>query len=102
MPFPRILRWTLLAPVVAFALAVIAPKLFSPVLSDNFLKGAFLAITAAAGLVELFAVPAALFMLLRGGPYVTLGNVLITLVAAIPLAFVGVIVLVLKFGHFHI
>jgi hypothetical protein len=102
MPFPKILRWALLAPFAAFALAMCLPAFFSPILPDQFLKGAALVLIAAAGLVELLAVPVALFMLLRGGPYVTLGNVVITLLAAIPLVFVGFIVLVLKFGHFHI
>jgi hypothetical protein len=102
MPFPRMLRWALLAPVAVFLLAMFVPALFSPIIPDNFAKGAFLALIAAAGLVELIAVPVALFMLLRGGPYVTLGNVVITVLAAIPLFFVGFIALVLKFGHFHI
>ncbi len=101
-PFPKILRWALLAPVAAFALAIVVPKLLAPALPENFVKGAFLATMLVAGLVELFAVPVAIFMLLRRRPYVTPANVVITLAAAIPLAFVIAVILVLKYGHFHI
>jgi len=102
MPFPRALRWALLAPLAVFLLAMFLPTLFSSIVPDKFLKSASLALIIAAGLVELIAVPVALFTLLRAGHYVTLGNVAMTVLAAIPLFFFGFIALVLKFGHFHI
>jgi hypothetical protein len=102
MPFPNLLRLALLVPFAAVVLAMIAPAFLSPIVPADFLKGAALVLVAAAGLVELFAVIVALFLLLRDGSYATPGNIVITLVASIPLAFVGFIAWVLKFGHFHI
>ena len=52
-------------------------------------------------ITELVAVPVAIFYLLRGG-YVTIGNVLLTLVAAVPAAFLVFFLYTLQFGHFHI
>ena len=82
-PFPKPLRWALLAPLAGFVLGMIVlPALFAPILPDKILKSSSLAVIAMSGLIELIAVPVALFMLLRGGPYVTRGNIVITLVAS--------------------
>jgi hypothetical protein len=102
MPFPLALRWALLGPFAGFACAMVLPLMLSVVLPSNTAKGVALVLIAASGLVELFAVPVAIYLLLRGAPYLTLGNAVITVIAALPLAFVASVAWVLKYGHFHI
>jgi hypothetical protein len=50
--------------------------------------------------LELIAVPVALFLLWRGG-YRTRSNIVITLLAAVPPAIVVLGVLIFLFGHVH-
>ena len=54
-----------------------------------------LAAAAGAGLVELIAVPIAIFLLVRVGPYVTAMNIAMTMVAAIPVLLLAFVVLAL-------
>ena len=102
MPFPRLLRWALLAPLAGFALAMLLPALLSVLLPGDILKSASVLLLALSALVELLALPVAVFLLVRGDPYVTTGNVVTTLFAALPVAFAVAVVLVLRYGHFHI
>jgi len=53
-------------------------------------------------LTELVAVSLATFLLLFRPRYISMVNVVITVLGAIPLLVVGFAVFVLNFGHFHI
>jgi hypothetical protein len=87
--FPKLLIWALAVPLAAFLIASQLPKpLVVPVFI--FACGA-----------ELIAVPIATYLLIRG-THVTIFNVLLTLVAAIPIGLVIAMAWTLKFGHFHI
>jgi len=88
-PFPVVLRWLLLVPVGLLLVSYGLPK-------ELALPAWLLACGS-----ELLFVPIAIFYLVRGG-YRTLGNVAMTLVAAIPVGIIVLIVLTLMFGHFHI
>ena len=87
--FPLALRWLLLAPLALFFVSYALPK------------GAALGGFIIACIAECLFVPIAIFYLMRGG-YFTLGNVLITLIASVPAGLLVILVLTLKFGHFHI
>ena len=102
MPFPLWLRWALLAPLAALALGMVLATLLSGLLPGNTVKSVALLLYAGSGVVELLAVPVALFLLVRGDPYLTKGNILMTMAAAIPAGLVIAAVLVLRYGHFHI
>ena len=101
-PFPRLLRWALYGAVGAFVLAFLLPLLLGKSgVAGEFAKGAFLLLGAASALLALFAVPVAVFFLVRGR-CVSLGNVVLSLLAFLPLALVAAVAFTLKYGHFHI
>lgn len=96
-PFPIWLRWTLLGPISVDLLV----NVLALGGTDPFLKGLWIAAFCAAAIVAVVAVPYAIFLILRRG-YFTIWNLLMTVVAALPLAFAIVLVVTLKYGHFHI
>ena len=98
-PFPPILRRALLWPFGAFAAAYVLAMLSR---GDKVTGGIFVVLTGGAALVELLAVPTAIFLLVRDGRYVTTANIAMTVAAALPIALVILAVLVFSFGHFHI
>ena len=55
-----------------------------------------------AALTELAAVLLATFLLVFRPRYISVMNVVMTLLGAIPLVLLGFVVFILKFGHFHI
>ena len=104
-PFPPLLRWALLAPFGVFFSAWVAAVLGKDAAESKILNGVLVVATGAAALVEVIAIPVALFLLVRDAPrYVTLGTVAMTLAAALPVAILAVVVLALfgVFGTFHI
>ena len=101
-PFPRIVRWALLGPFVLFAAAFVFALLGKDSQPNRILNAMLVFSTLAAAMVEVLAVPVALFLLVRDGRYVSWGNVGLTLAAAIPVVLVAFVVFVFNFGHFHI
>ena len=104
-PFPKLVRWGLLGPFAVFAavwfLAVLAKD--SP--DSKVLNGIFLFATAGAAIVEIVAIPVAILLLVRDAPrYTSVGNIAMTLAAAVPILLVLLVVLALSgaFGTFHI
>jgi ABC-type Fe3+ transport system permease subunit len=72
---------------------------------SKVLNGVLVVTTGGAALVEVIAIPAALFLLVRDAPrYVTAGNIAMTLVAALPVVILAFVILALfgVFGTFHI
>ena len=101
-PFPRLLRWALLGPVAIFALSWLVAIVTK---GNNETAGFWLAVTGVAALVEIIAVPTAIFLLLsRASRYGSVGNVLMTLVGALPIVPAVLFVLLFsgKLGTFHI
>ena len=101
MPFPRILRWALLGPFAAFVAAYLLALLGKDATGDKLFGEVLIVTTFAVALVEVVAVPVAIFLLVRGG-YVTVANIATTLAAAIPLGIILFVLWVFKYGHFHI
>ena len=95
-PFPRLLRWALVAAVGMFAVAILSHKLLGG--AKHFVAGLWMA----GGLTALVAVPAAVFLMLRDGHYVCARNIVLTLLATIPMAMVIFLAMALGFGHYHI
>ena len=87
MPFPLALRWALLGPFAGFLSAMVLPLMLTVVLPDNMAKGVALVLIAASGLVELFAVPVAIFLLL----FATFGRIrqAALVIMNVPFALVG-------------
>ena len=61
--------------------------------------GVLLVVAAAATLTELVAVPAAMYCMARYREYRTVGNVLLTLVALIPVGLLTLFVVSILYGH---
>ena len=104
-PFPPWLRWALLGPFGVFFAAYVLALLGKGGQESKILNGVLLVATGGAALVEIVAVPTAIFLLVRDAPrYTTAGNIAMTLAAGLPLFFVLLIVLLLSgaFGTFHI
>src|SRR5512141_520080 len=102
MPFPRPLRWALLAPFVAFAAMYLAAMSGVRLGADPAFRILGIVLWLGGAVTELIAVPIALYLLLRGGSHLTWGNATLTALGAIPLVAVAMIVFILEFGHFHI
>ena len=100
--FPLLLRWALLGP---FALLVLSWLIAMMTRGNNDTAGFWLVTTGVAALIEMIAVPTAIFLLLRhAGRYGSVGNVLMTLLAALPIV-PAVFVIILftgRAGTFHI
>lgn len=92
-PFPPLLIAALGAPLVLFALGFI----IGLVSRSSALAMIFWILGV---LLELLAIPAALFMFWRGG-YRRPFNIVITLLAAIPPAIVALAAFMFFFGHVH-
>lgn len=87
--FPTLLIWALAVPVVGFLTAHL------------FGKDVGGPIFIVSSLAEVFIVPVALFLLIRG-THITIFNILLTLAAAVPAGVAIFFAWTLKFGHFHI
>ena len=101
-PFPRILRWALLGPVAIFALSWLVAIVTK---GNNETAGFWLAVTGVAAVIEIIAVPAAIFLLVsRASRYGSVGNILMTLVAVLPIlpALLFVLLVSGKLGTFHL
>ena len=101
-PFPRLLRWALLGPVAIFALSWSVAIMTK---GNNDTAGFWLAVTGVAAVIEIVAVPIAVFLLLRrAARYGSVGNVLMTLAGALPIVPAVLFVLLFsgKLGTFHI
>ena len=96
-PFPLWLRWALLGP---FGFLVAANVLALGGTSE-FLKGMWVVAFLAAAVSAIAAVPMATFLILRRG-YFSVWNVVMTVVATLPLVFAIGIAFTFKYGHFHI
>jgi hypothetical protein len=104
-PFPKLLRRALLWPFAVFAAGYLLALLGKQGQESKVLGGLWLVATAGAALVELIAVPAAVVLLVRDAPRYTSGrNILLTLVAGLPVLVILLIVLLFSgaFGTFHI
>ena len=103
MRFPRLLFGSLLGPLIVlffpygFALLVMHSNPGSSLEQRG--AGALLVVAAAATLVELVAVPAAIYCQLRYREYRTVGNAALTLVALIPLALLTLFLASILYGH---
>jgi hypothetical protein len=104
-PFPRSLRWALLGPFAVFAATYLLAMAAKGGPESKVLNGVWLLLTGAAALVEIVAVPTAIFLLIRDAPrYTTLGNILMTLASALPILVILLLVLLFSgaLGTFHI
>ena len=103
IPFPRLLKLALLLPYALVAISVAMFAFAGRTIADNnthnYLKVAFFLVAA---ITELIAVAAAIFLMVRSSYYATFVNLLITLAAALPFAFLVIIVVFLNYGHYHI
>ena len=103
--FPGWLRWALLGPFGVFFITYLLALAGKGGPESKVLNGAWLVATAGATLVDVIAVPAAIFLLVRDAPrYVTVGNVAMILAAGLPLLVVLLLVLLFSgaLGTFHI
>lgn len=99
------LRWALLGPFGVFFLAWFAAVLGKDAPESKILNGVLVVTTGGAALVEVIAIPVAIFLLVRDAPrYTTPGNVAMTLAAALPVLILALVILALfgVFGTFHI
>jgi hypothetical protein len=97
-PFPKVLHWALVAAFSTFgfgmAVALITGTELRDVVVLLYLVGA---------LLSLFALPVAVFLLVRNPYYINRVNVAITILAALPfLALMLVIIVFASKPHFHI
>jgi hypothetical protein len=103
MRFPPGLFWALLGPVIAlavpyfFALMVMWSNPSSS-LQDRG-AGVLLIVAAIAFVVELFAIPAAIYCLVRYREYLTWGNALVTAVAILPMLAGTLFAVSIMYGH---
>ena len=103
MAFPRPLFWSLLGPLIVlvfpygFALLVMHSNPGSSLEQRG--AGVLLVVAAAATLIELVAVPVAIYCQLRYRDYRTVGNAALTMVALIPLALLTLFVGSILYGH---
>jgi hypothetical protein len=88
------------APLAVFAAMMVIGPVVAKIISAG-VSLVFWWMLGLAALVELIAVPTALYLLISGN-YSTRNNILMTIVAAIPVALLLLGLLTLKFGHFHI
>ena len=93
-PFPPLLVAALIAPLFFFAAAYVIDAATKPGLLGAVLWGMAI-------LLELIAVPAGLFMMVRGG-YRTRANIIILVLGASPILLVVAGVLVFFFGGVHL
>ena len=94
-----------MGPFAVFAAAYLSALAGKGGQESKVLNGILLVATSAAAVVEIVAVPAAIVLLVRDAPrYTTLGNVMMTIVAALPILLVLLVVLAFSgaFGTFHI
>jgi hypothetical protein len=97
-PYPPLVRAALLAPWVSYAFAYLIA-----VSSDGAgPRWAAAGLLFGGGLVQLLAVLLATFLLVRDTRYLSVGKVILILLAAVPPLLIGFVLWVLKFGHFHI
>ena len=104
-PFPPLLRWALLGPFGVFLFAWFAALLGKDAPESKVLNGVLVVATGGAAVVEVIAIPIALFFLVRDAPrYVTVSNVAMTVAAALPVVILTIVILALfgVFGTFHI
>ena len=92
-PFPRLLRWALVAAPLALVAGWIVPYSTSDVV-----RGVKILFWAVSGLCALFAVPTAVFALVFRPHYRNGANLLMTLIAAIPFALATFVILILVAG----
>jgi len=95
----------LLAPLAVFAAAyfqAMTERGQVPPPPDELVSRIMQIVFLGAVLTELVAVSLATFLLLFRPRYISVMNVVMTLLGAIPLVLLGFVVFILKFGHFHI
>lgn len=96
-PFPLWLRWALLGP---FAFVVVANVLALGGGSD-FLSAMWVFAILLAAIAAIVTVPTAIFLVLRRSCF-SVWNVVMTVLAALPLVFAVFALFTLKYGHYHI
>ena len=104
-PFPRLVRYALMGPFGVFAAAYVLALLGKGGQESKILNSILLIATAGAALVELLAVPTAIILLVRDAPrYTSVANIVLTLLAALPIVLVSLVVLLFSgaLGTFHI